>query len=451
MSAVWISKDSWEKVWNALHNIQVRQNFAVQTPCATLSGNGSSARLNIDLPGTAASSGDGSAAYDGFFKLIAIDEEVEVPDDEGEGTHMETLHRIAVADGATWEPAAETSGPGQCFVDNALFEVDAWISEPLDDEVYPEQPVRDKIAVLKYTPFRPAAEACGTEGEEDYQPPVPEIPAGVTVELLDEIPIHPNRILYHPLGRVFLTYDTETESTSMEIQQDHTSGAVFMEAYYSGMFACDLEMEEGEEGPQFWISVSEGTLSVMSKSFHVAPFEAEFTGAGGIYLVYNPEGFEPGEGEEEPVYARIEYSASVPAYSCIMIGNVSTATTEGGTVFPLVTQQQKDDFFLLLDMDVYTGDFAVHPTEDGVVVRAGSTDIGNLDDTEFGEDANGKSIYLIGLSDGTDYSVELYCGDEEPESEYKSFPIQIATVDSSGIPHQVWKSGSIRFADLYLL
>lgn len=54
MSAVWISKESWQKIWSALHNIRIRQSFAVKTPSATLSGQGSSARINIDLPAASA-------------------------------------------------------------------------------------------------------------------------------------------------------------------------------------------------------------------------------------------------------------------------------------------------------------------------------------------------------------------------------------------------------------
>ncbi len=57
MSAVWISKASWDKVWSALHNIRIRQDFTVLSPSAGITGTGSGACLNIDLPGTASSSG----------------------------------------------------------------------------------------------------------------------------------------------------------------------------------------------------------------------------------------------------------------------------------------------------------------------------------------------------------------------------------------------------------
>lgn len=51
MSSVWITKESWDKVWAALHNIHIRMNFTVKQPSVALSGKGAAARINIDLPG----------------------------------------------------------------------------------------------------------------------------------------------------------------------------------------------------------------------------------------------------------------------------------------------------------------------------------------------------------------------------------------------------------------
>lgn len=451
MSAVWISKESWDKVWNALHNIQIRQSFAVKSPGATLSGNGTSACLNIDLPGTAQIE-ETKSVYNGYFKIIDATEEAEVPDTEGEGTHTETLFKVKVADGATYDEEKGTSTPGLCHVDNALFNVNLWTSDIICAEVSADSPLQEKMIVLKYTPYLPETPGEGTEGEDGYIPPIPESPAGITVEMLDEIPVHPNKIIYYPLGRILLTYDAETETTFMTLQQDHTSGAVFMEAYYSGMFACDFEYVEEDGEAKFYVTVSEGTFSVASKNFFLTSFRAEFTGAGAICLVYNPNGYKSNDSEsDELVYARVEYRTTPPASNYIQIGNAGKATTGEGVVFPVITQQQKDDFFILTAMDIYNGAFAVYPTDSGVIVKAGDTDIGNTADTEFGGEACGKAIYLIGLSDGETYSVQLYCGETVPEGTYKSFPVQIATVDSSGVPHQVWKNGNIRFADLYLL
>lgn len=70
MSAVWISRESWLKVWSALHNIRVRCSHTVKTPCASISGVGASARINIDLPADYGS----ADAYDGPFAVSYDDE-----------------------------------------------------------------------------------------------------------------------------------------------------------------------------------------------------------------------------------------------------------------------------------------------------------------------------------------------------------------------------------------
>lgn len=67
MSSVWISKSSWEKVWAAIHNIRVRMNFTVKEPSVSLSGQGASARINIDLP--CPRPGDPGKIYDGPFAV----------------------------------------------------------------------------------------------------------------------------------------------------------------------------------------------------------------------------------------------------------------------------------------------------------------------------------------------------------------------------------------------
>ena len=72
MSAVWISRESWQKVWSAIHNIRVRCSHTVKTPCVTVSGSGASARINIDLPGAIAA----ESAYDGPF-AVSYDSETE--------------------------------------------------------------------------------------------------------------------------------------------------------------------------------------------------------------------------------------------------------------------------------------------------------------------------------------------------------------------------------------
>ena len=50
MNPVWLSRDSWEKIWYALHNIQLRIGSAIEQPAANLTGMGTAARLMVDLP-----------------------------------------------------------------------------------------------------------------------------------------------------------------------------------------------------------------------------------------------------------------------------------------------------------------------------------------------------------------------------------------------------------------
>lgn len=66
MSSVWISRTSWDKVWSALHNIRVRIDSRVRSPSAVISGNGTAARINIDLP---AAGSNAQTVYHGPFAL----------------------------------------------------------------------------------------------------------------------------------------------------------------------------------------------------------------------------------------------------------------------------------------------------------------------------------------------------------------------------------------------
>ncbi|MBO4649165.1 MAG: hypothetical protein J5806_13515 [Lentisphaeria bacterium] len=50
MNPVWLSRDSWEKIWYALHNIQLRIGSSIDQPAANLTGAGAAARLMVDLP-----------------------------------------------------------------------------------------------------------------------------------------------------------------------------------------------------------------------------------------------------------------------------------------------------------------------------------------------------------------------------------------------------------------
>lgn len=71
MSSVWISRASWDKVWSALHNIRVRIDSRVKSPSAVISGNGTAARINIDLPSAV---NNAQTVYHGPFALSFSDD-----------------------------------------------------------------------------------------------------------------------------------------------------------------------------------------------------------------------------------------------------------------------------------------------------------------------------------------------------------------------------------------
>ena len=50
MSNVWISRESWEQLWNAMHNVQIRFDRLLSLPSGGITGDGLSAQFRIDLP-----------------------------------------------------------------------------------------------------------------------------------------------------------------------------------------------------------------------------------------------------------------------------------------------------------------------------------------------------------------------------------------------------------------
>lgn len=83
MDAVWISRIWRDTVWAMLHNIKIRQNRFIKTAAVTPFGSGSSAGINIDLPGTG-ESGSEPEMYDGPFSVtfLPVEEEKEEGDQE---------------------------------------------------------------------------------------------------------------------------------------------------------------------------------------------------------------------------------------------------------------------------------------------------------------------------------------------------------------------------------
>ncbi len=63
--AVWVSKESWQTLWSAIHNIHIRQSRNIMTPSVTLSGRGTGAKINIAIAGL----GSGDSEFRGFFAL----------------------------------------------------------------------------------------------------------------------------------------------------------------------------------------------------------------------------------------------------------------------------------------------------------------------------------------------------------------------------------------------
>lgn len=99
MSSVWISRDSWNKVWSALHNIRVRQSHTVKTASAMISGAGTSARLNIDLPAVAGGGGGGSGEYTGMFAVLPDPEQKNaVKVNSGIYVRLGEFHPVAESD-----------------------------------------------------------------------------------------------------------------------------------------------------------------------------------------------------------------------------------------------------------------------------------------------------------------------------------------------------------------
>ncbi len=50
MNGVWISRESWERLWNAMHNVQIRFSRLLSHPSGGITGDGRSAQFRIDLP-----------------------------------------------------------------------------------------------------------------------------------------------------------------------------------------------------------------------------------------------------------------------------------------------------------------------------------------------------------------------------------------------------------------
>ncbi len=203
MSAVWISKASWDKVWSALHNIRIRQDFTVRTPSAGITGTGSGARLQIDLPGTASSGEPGKTTeYAGYFKLYLIKTTV------GENT----TYQVRIADGATYQSETSVGGNSTAKVNNTIFTVAPYLSASLT------------VNTLFYLKYDHSAGTVTIESSSDMT-----------------LPSDTDTTAYYQLGR----YYKKTSPPVEFITQDHsTVGSVL------SLYAIPIVVANGI--PQIW-------------------------------------------------------------------------------------------------------------------------------------------------------------------------------------------------------
>lgn len=227
-------------------------------------------------------------------------------------------------------------------------------------------------------------------------------------------------------------------------------------ADYEGMFKCmeDTELINGIEVSG--IRVKNGICTVIGKSFYVPDTFIQWNPSYAfkyILLKFYPSGWET---EEGTVYVRAISSDSIQDYS-IVIGYIDYEYDRETAKYNIIQvfQQRTSDFSIAYNDTSYKGDFAVTATSSGIEVRAGFTDIGNIETTSFSAaEANGKSVYLIGCANGREPSDKypvLYVGETQPSALYKSYPVRIAYINQSGIPRQDWTSGPFYFGEIYLL
>lgn len=145
-----------------------------------------------------------------------------------------------------------------------------------------------------------------------------------------------------------------------------------------------------------------------------------------------------------------------------LIGRVITAIVNDKMVISSIEQ----DFIAgmpVIYTKNYAGQFSVVYTDDETISvldnsapasdYCGYTDlVGNVTKKTFAsEDVIGKWIYLVGHSDGNSYSVEIFSSGNESEAVFRTNPIPLARVDSSGRIYQIWTGGSILFSNSYLV
>lgn len=237
-NCVWVSKDSWEKLWSALHNIQIRCDEAVLSPSAMLSGAGSSSALIISIPRAV---GTGKSEYNSYFKIVDRSDFIE---QEPDVSYDEKLYRIAVCDGGTYNEERGTSS-------NSLFYLNE--GTPPSGAAFPYRESPDFKAdsgvlfvQIKMVIRLDEGESSGEEGEGETF--VPEYSVHV---LRDNMP-ETNRYDYRTglltcvftIGRVSFPEYSRKEVSRLKIIQDHLTGPLRMFWYIT---CGDVWENEGEE------------------------------------------------------------------------------------------------------------------------------------------------------------------------------------------------------------
>jgi len=283
---------------------------------------------------------------------------------------------------------------------------------------------------------------------------------------LPEKPIADDGTAWYPLAEII----GPDEDGGWYARQIHTGGVPGAAssggtADYNGYF----KITDVSDSSGFKIKIADGASGgnslcmIDDKKFEIAPTTFSIEAAPTTYYIaitYFPAitGYPPS----------LIRDPDLPAYwnngsRYFLIGRVITAIVNDKMVISSIEQ----DFIAgmpVIYTKTYAGQFAVYLEDDETVSvldlsapssgYAGYTDIvGYVPKKTFPlANALGQTILLKGLSNGENYSVEIYLTNETPPSaRYQSNQIPLATVNPAGKITQVWTSGSIVFANTYLV
>ena len=208
MSAIWVSKESWQTLWSAIRNIQIRMDRTVLKPSASFSGQGTAARIRIDLP---LASGGGNV-YDGPFK-VTVDPEA---------------RRLKIGKGFIRSGGEFTVSPETELPFEEIPEIESgWLCVGLCPDVQfsvREMPSTDHYPIAKIS--KRIEKESGGESPESVRFFQLHVPVAVLPETFDgpfKVTVDPeeNRMTVSP-GSVLANGDFfETEETSLELKEGY--------------------------------------------------------------------------------------------------------------------------------------------------------------------------------------------------------------------------------------